>query len=122
MANVVTTTVSAAIHKKPSHSRESQRSHSKALDKERLPLSEAIMTERHVTAQAGNSVPPRSLAIPSFGSRRWKLVVDGVPNQSGSKGQEGVTFSSPDFSLDYFGCIGVYLQVARRFKRSSQVR
>lgn len=68
-------------HKRPSHSWGPPRSHSKVWDKEHLPISEAIMTERYVTAQTGNTVPPGSPAIPSFRSRRWKLVVDGA--QSG---------------------------------------
>jgi hypothetical protein len=51
MVNVVTTTVRAAIHKRPSHSRGLQRSHSKAPDNEGLPISEGITMRRYATAR-----------------------------------------------------------------------
>jgi hypothetical protein len=51
MVNVVTTTVPAAIHKRPSHSRGLQRSHPKAPDNEGLPIPEGITMRRYATAR-----------------------------------------------------------------------
>lgn len=54
--------------------------------------------------QAAQRFPALDLAVGNYFSM--------APNQGGSRGPEGVTFSSPDFPLDCLGCIGVYLQVA----------